>query len=258
MSDTTKKARLRALLEGVITDLYPMTSDEQVQLSDGTTLAAKLADFIVQINSKVATTDMNTALAKKAAAEHSHELDEVAGLSDALAAKATNAALNTAIANLRAEIMGNGVNTAYDTFTELAAYIAAHQDVADALNSAVGAKADKSAVEAIQTAVNALGAMANKDKVSESDLDSALATKIANASAGNHTHSNKALLDTYTQTEANLKDAVTKKHSHSNATVLNGITSAKVTAWDGKSTVYVASSTPSGFAAGDLLIQLTD
>ena len=29
-----------------------------------------------------------------------------------------------------------------------------------------------------------------------------------------HTHSNKALLDTYTQTEANLADAVTKKHNH--------------------------------------------
>jgi len=33
-----------------------------------------------------------------------------------------------------------------------------------------------------------------------------------------HTHPNKALLDTYTQTEANLADAVAKKHSHSNLT----------------------------------------
>lgn len=36
-----------------------------------------------------------------------------------------------------------------------------------------------------------------------------------------HTHSNKALLDTYTQTEANIKDAVNKKHSHSNKTLLD-------------------------------------
>ena len=50
--------------------------------------------------------------------------------------------------------------------------------------------------------------------------------------ADTHTHSNKALLDTYTQTEANLADAVSKKHEHSNLTVLEGITSAKISAWD--------------------------
>ena len=38
-----------------------------------------------------------------------------------------------------------------------------------------------------------------------------------------HTHSNKALLDTYAQTEENLADAVAKKHSHHNKDVLDGI-----------------------------------
>ena len=47
-----------------------------------------------------------------------------------------------------------------------------------------------------------------------------------------HEHANKALLDTYTQTEANLADAVAKKHPHENKTVLDGITAKKVTAWD--------------------------
>ena len=47
-----------------------------------------------------------------------------------------------------------------------------------------------------------------------------------------HTHANKALLDTYTQTEADLADAVAKKHEHANKTVLDGITAEKVTAWD--------------------------
>lgn len=50
------------------------------------------------------------------------------------------------------------------------------------------------------------GALANKSIVSESDLDSALAEKVNAAAEGNHSHSNK--------------------------TVLDGITSAKVTAWD--------------------------
>ncbi len=38
-----------------------------------------------------------------------------------------------------------------------------------------------------------------------------------------HTHGNKALLDTYAQTEGNLADAVAKKHSHHNKDVLDGI-----------------------------------
>lgn len=47
-----------------------------------------------------------------------------------------------------------------------------------------------------------------------------------------HTHSNKDLLDTYTQTEANLADAVAKKHSHANADVLNGISADNITTWN--------------------------
>ena len=47
-----------------------------------------------------------------------------------------------------------------------------------------------------------------------------------------HEHSNKSLLDTYTQTNANIADAVSKKHSHSNKTVLDSITQAQVTSWN--------------------------
>ena len=41
-----------------------------------------------------------------------------------------------------------------------------------------------------------------------------------------HTHTNKDLLDTYAQTEANLADAVAKKHEHSNKTILDNITAS--------------------------------
>ena len=41
-----------------------------------------------------------------------------------------------------------------------------------------------------------------------------------------HTHANKALLDTYTQTEANLADAVAKKHEHSNKDILDATTAS--------------------------------
>ena len=99
------------------------------------------------------------------------------------------------------------------------------------------------------------GALASKDKVAEADLATALADKINAAAteadltlaegrisqnetdidalqADSHTHGNKALLDTYTQTEVNLADAVAKKHNHENKAVLDGITAEKVATWD--------------------------
>jgi len=44
---------------------------------------------------------------------------------------------------------------------------------------------------------------------------------ITSLKASAHTHTNKALLDTYTQTETDLADAVSKKHSHSNKSTLD-------------------------------------
>lgn len=54
-------------------------------------------------------------------------------------------------------------------------------------------------------------------------LDVADAEIKANKDA-KHTHSNKTLLDTYTQIEVDLEDAVTKKHTHSNKTELDKLT----------------------------------
>ena len=61
-----------------------------------------------------------------------------------------------------------------------------------------------------------------------------MAAAIAVLEGKAHTHTNKELLDTYTQTEEDLADAVAKKHSHNFAdeAALNGITAAKVAAWD--------------------------
>lgn len=48
----------------------------------------------------------------------------------------------------------------------------------------------------------------------------------------NHSHANKALLDTYTQTEENLADAVAKKHAHTNAAELDKIAEGDVAKWN--------------------------
>ena len=57
-------------------------------------------------------------------------------------------------------------------------------------------------------------------------------TKWNTAEGKAHTHSNKALLDTYTQTEENLADAVAKKHSHANAAELDKIQDGDVAKWN--------------------------
>jgi hypothetical protein len=53
---------------------------------------------------------------------------------------------------------------------------------------------------------------------------------VAANTAARHTHANKALLDTYDQTNANLADAVSKKHAHTNQAVLDGTTASFTTA----------------------------
>lgn len=79
-----------------------------------------------------------------------------------------------------------------------------------------------------------LGSLAYKSEVAEGDLNADLKAKVNAAAEGNHSHANKALLDTYTQTEANLADAVSKKHSHDNAAELAKIADGDVAKWNNK------------------------
>lgn len=76
-------------------------------------------------------------------------------------------------------------------------------------------------------------------KLSDYDLttdalarESEIGKRIDDLDAIKHTHSNLDLLETYTQTEANLADAVAKKHRHENADVLDEINGDLVESWD--------------------------
>lgn len=64
-------------------------------------------------------------------------------------------------------------------------------------------------------------------------LDSAMDERMDVVEGKAHEHANKALLDTYTQTEANLADAVAKKHEHANAAELAKISDGDVAKWNG-------------------------
>ena len=74
---------------------------------------------------------------------------------------------------------------------------------------------------------------AEADAIAHADgLNTAMNTRVEALEAIDHEHANKALLDTYTQTEANLADAVAKKHEHANAAELAKIASGDVAKWN--------------------------
>lgn len=99
------------------------------------------------------------------------------------------------------------------------------QAAADAAQAAAIAEAEKKDAT-LKTAIET----AYKEYVD--GKDSAMNDRVAAVEADKHAHSNKALLDTYTQTEANLADAVNKKHEHANADVINAIEAANITTWN--------------------------
>lgn len=64
------------------------------------------------------------------------------------------------------------------------------------------------------------------------DNNAAMNTRVEALEAIDHEHANKDLLDTYTQTEENLADAVAKKHAHANAAELDKIADGDKAKWD--------------------------
>ena len=139
-----------------------------------------------------------------------------------------------------------GADASYDTLKEIADWISTHKTDATAMNSAIttlegivdgiGGEGEKATV--VEYVTDAIAALKIGDYAKAADL-TALASKVTTAEGKitaleekAHEHANKALLDTYTQTEVDLADAVAKKHEHTNKTVLDGITAEKVTAWD--------------------------
>lgn len=129
----------------------------------------------------------------------------------------------------------------FDTLKEISDWISSHSDDAAAMNSAITAlqgildgigdteSGEKATVVAYVT--DAIAALNIGDYATAAQL-TALAGRVTTLEGASHTHANKALLDTYTQTEANLADAVAKKHVHANATELGKIADGDKAKWD--------------------------
>lgn len=157
-------------------------------------------------------TDLQTTLDSKAAAS---DVTTLTGKVTTLVGEDANKSVRT-IANeeLAAQLIPEGAKDSLDTLQEIAAWIQKHPDDASAMSAAItaleGKVGDKSVSAQITEAIDALKAGNLKTAVD----------RIAALEKTTHTHENKALLDTYTQTEVNLADAVAKKHSHANAAEL--------------------------------------
>lgn len=141
-----------------------------------------------------------------AAKEHTHaiadvtdlqtELDKVTTLIGDDASKSVRTIANEELA---AQLIPENAKESLNTLQEIAQWIQDHPDDVTAMNTAIAAL---------------------QSKVGDTSVAAQIKAVTDPIAAKSHEHANKALLDTYTQTEANLADAVAKKHSHANATEL--------------------------------------
>lgn len=148
---------------------------------------------------------------------------DIVNNASAIAKKAEQTSLDEEVANRESAdtALSGRIKTLEDTVGESGSVA---EDInkakTEAINTAA-ADATTKADKALSDAKTYTNEEVNKDRAR---LD-ALETDI-------HTHDNKVLLDTYDQTNDNLKDAVSKKHAHTNATVLDGIQADNVSTWN--------------------------
>lgn len=247
---TAKNAILKAKIEGIITELMVKTDAANVYVDENTTLAAKLSSILTEIATKASTTELTEGLATKANVSHTHAQSDVTGLTEALAKLASSESVTTAIDALRQEMLGDTPVEAYNTFTELAAYIEEHQDVSDALSAAIGTKADKATT---------LAGYGITDAYTSTQVDTKIADAISAATGGESASDVKVSLETYkTSNDARVAALEADTHTHANKTVLDGISAANVSAWSAKSdsNVYYSTTEPANLTDKDLWVQL--
>lgn len=141
-----------------------------------------------------------------AAKKHTHAVADVTGLQTELdkvttliGDDASKSVRTIANEELAAQLIPENAKESLNTLQEIAQWIQDHPDDVTAIHAAIAA---------LQT------------KVGDTSVAAQIKAVTDPIAAKSHEHANKALLDTYTQTETNLADAVAKKHSHANATEL--------------------------------------
>lgn len=128
------------------------------------------------------------------------------------------------------ELLTNGVSAEeVDGVNDLIQYVKDHGTEVTGIKADIKTNADD--IDALEGRATTLEGRADAVEGRMDDAEADI-EQLGKDIAAIHTHTNLELLETYTQTEANLADAVAKKHEHANAEVLNGIEAADVAAWD--------------------------
>jgi len=171
---------------------------------------------------RVTQTEKNT-WNSKADGTHTHAISDVTNLQTTLNNKAdsVHSHIISDVINLQTTLDGKANSTHNHTIS----------DVTN-LQSTLDSKANSTHSHIISDITNLQTTLDGKASVTHNHNLNDLAEKSYNSLTDKpdlsslHTHANKALLDTYTQTEANLADAVSKKHNHSNQTLLDSLTNS--------------------------------
>lgn len=149
-----------------------------------------------------------------------HKISAITDLAETIEAAGRTAEDNAKnYADQKINALVGGAPEALDTLKELADHLQDHEDVAGTITASLANKVDK--VEGKGLSSNDYTA-ADKTKVNQLTVTKPI--NLDNLAIKSHEHQNKALLDTYHQTEVNLSDAVKKKHEHANAAVIDQIT----------------------------------
>lgn len=227
---------LKTFINNVIADAGIATSDAMEALADRVTALEGDEDtegsVAKAIKDAIDALDLTNTYAEK---EHEHTAEditdfatEVAKIKVDEATKATQDGNGKVIAETYAEkattLAGYGIADAYT-----------QEETDDAIEGAINTllsayiTSDGGAIDKLQEIANWI----DNDKDGVADIIADIEKNAEDIEKiDNHSHGNKELLDTYTQTNDDITDAVTKKHEHTNATVLDDITSDKVSTWD--------------------------
>lgn len=243
-----KNAILKTKIEGVIYEIMVKTGAANVIVDDqGTTLATKLASIIADLGTKATTEALTTGLAGKANSSHTHVQADVTGLEDALTARPTTEAMNTAISTAISNLI-NGAPETYDTLKEIADYIESHKSVETALNEAIGKKADKATTLAGYGITDAMTATA---------INKAIEDALATATGGESAAAVKAALETYkTSNDTRVKAIEDDYLKAADKTALQGSINTVSEVANSKSKIYYSATEPAGLAEGDLWFHL--
>ena len=244
---SAKNAILKTKIEGVIYEIMVKTGAANVYVDDTTTLSAKLAEIVADLALKATKTEVTDGLALKAEKSHTHAQADVTGLADALTARPTTEAMNTAISTAISGLI-DGAPETYDTLKEIATYISTNETAMDALNAAIGNKADKATT---------LAGYGITDSMTATQINKAIEDALATATGGESAADVKVALDNYkTSNDARVKAIEDDYLKAADKTALQSNIDAAKEIANAKSKIYYSATEPAGLAEGDLWVHL--